>query len=60
MKYDDGESEERTLAAMDFNIEQKQRMIDKLIADNLELEDTISRQRKEIVFLEHLRETSIN
>ena len=57
---DDIVSEERTLEAMDFCIKGKQAVIDKLIADNLELEETIKKLREEIVFLEHLRTVSIN
>jgi len=57
---DDKESNERTIAAMDFCIKAKQEFIDKLIADNLELEETIKKLREEIVFLEHLRVVSIN
>lgn len=57
---EDEESTERTLEAMDFNIRCKQQIIDRLLADNLQLEETVKKLREEVVFLEHLRNISIN
>jgi regulator of replication initiation timing len=51
--------QDETLKAMDYNIEQKQKLIDRLIAENIELEGENKRLREEVVFLEHLRETSM-